>query len=93
MKLSFAQLLHKTERMNRNALMHKAFTANRIAKSVKGTSRNHSYAVKTKALNAIIKKFPKDVVLRHDKALPEMIVVSIVHTKFGLHAPRTAIKT
>lgn len=78
--------------MNRNALMNRAFLANRIAKTVKGTSRNSSYAVKTKALNAIIQKFPNDIELAADETLPEMVVVKVVRTKFGLHAPRNAIK-
>lgn len=93
MRSSFSQLLKKTERMNRNALMNKAFLANRIAKTVKGISRNRSYGVKTKALNAIIEKFPNEVEVRNDEDLSEMIVVCIVGTKFALHAPRTAIRS
>lgn len=92
MKSSFSHLLQKTERMNRNALMSRAFLANRIAKTAKGASRNNSYAVKTKALNAIIEKFPNEVEFRNDEAFPEMVVVNVVHTRFGLHAPRIAIK-
>lgn len=91
MKSNFSHLLKKTERMNRNALMSKAFLANRIAKTARGSSRNISYAVKTKALNAIIEKFPKEVELLNDDAFPEMVVVQVVQTKFGLHAPRIAI--
>ena len=89
MKSSFAQLLAKSQRMNRNTLMHKAFMANRIAKVAKGASRKRSYDVKIKALQAIIDKFPSDVNLLEDNALPDMVVVSVTHTKFGLHAPRT----
>lgn len=92
MKSSFSHVLQKAERRNRNALMHKAFLANRIAKIVKGASRKNSYTVKTNALNAIIEKFPNEIELSDDATLPEMIVVNVIRTKFGLHAPRIALK-
>lgn len=92
MKSSFSHVLQVVERNNRNALMHKAFLANRIAKIVKGASRKSSYTVKTNALNAIIEKFPNDIELRDDAAFPEMVVVNVIRTKFGLHAPRIALK-
>ena len=92
MKLSFSIVLQKAERQNRNSLMQKAFLANRIAKTVKGFSRKNSYTVKAKALNAIIAKFPNEVEIRQDAALPEMVVVSVIQTRCGLHAPRIALE-
>ena len=93
MKLSFSIVLQKAERQNRNSLMQKAFLANRIAKTVKGFSRKNSYTVKAKALNAIIEKFPNEVEVREDSSLPEMVVVSVLHTNFGLHTPRLALES
>lgn len=92
MKSSFSHVLQKAERINRNALMHKAFLANRIAKIVKGASRKNSYTVKTNALNAIIEKFPNEIELRDDPAIPGTVVVNVVRTKFGLHTPRISLK-
>lgn len=92
MKTSFAQLLEKTERKNRNALMKKAWLANRIAKNAVGISRKCSYMVKTNALDAIIAKFPNEVEVGIDEAFPEMVVVRVVQTNFGLHAPRIALR-
>lgn len=91
MRSSFSQLLQRTERNNRNALMKKAFLANRLAKTTKGMSKIISYGVKTKALNAIIEKFPNEVELNNDEAFPEMVVVNVTQTRFGLHIPRIAI--
>ena len=91
MRSTFAKLLKKTARSNRNALMKKAFIANRIAKLAVGHSRRHSYAVKAVALNAIINKFPNEVELRTDETLPNMVVVAVVDTRFGLHIPQTAL--
>lgn len=92
MKPSFSDVLERTARKNRNALMHKAFVANRMAKIARGASRTGSYTVKTKALYAIIDKFPNEVEIGYDPTFPEMVVVRVVHTKFGLHAPRIAHK-
>lgn len=72
--------------------MHKAFVANRMSKIARGTSKICSYTVKTNALNAIINKFRNEVEIGYDPTFPEMVVVSVVHTKFGLHAPRIALK-
>ena len=92
MKPSFSNILEKAARKNRNALMQKAFVANRMAKVARGASRIGSYAVKSKALNAIIDKFPNEVEIGYDPTFPEMVVVSVLKTKFGLHAPRIALK-
>ena len=73
--------------------MRRAFLASRMAKVTKGASRTGSYRVKTKALNAIIDKFPNEVEIGYDSTFPEMVVVSVVQTKFGLHTPRIALQT
>lgn len=85
-------VLQKSERQNRNALMKRAFLANRIAKTARGFSRKNAYLVKDKALNAIIKKFPNEVEFRTDPTLPETVVVRVMRTKFGLHAPKIALE-
>ena len=72
--------------------MHKAFLANRIAKVTQGASKRGSYSVKTNALNAIIDKFPNEVEIGYDPTFPEMVVISVLKTNFGLHAPRIALK-
>lgn len=92
MKSIFAQILQNTERTNRNALMRKAFLANRIAKTVKGQSRSSSYAVKTKVINAMIEKFPNDISIVEDENHPQMVVVNVVNTRFGLHVPLKAVE-
>lgn len=93
MKSSFSNIVQKAERKNRNALVCRALLANRIAKSARGFSRRNSYSVKAKALYAIVEKFPNEVEIREDSLLPEMVVVSLLNTNFGLHTPRSALKS
>jgi hypothetical protein len=67
--------------------MHRARTANRLAKTVSGKARTVAYRVKTDALVTLKKRFPDHVELRRDVRQPRMVVVAVADDRFGLHVP------
>ncbi len=86
--LTFKGLLKQTAPANAGRLMHRARTANRIAKTVMNNkARTVAYRVKTDALVTLTKRFPEQVELRRDIRHPQMIVVAVAAARFGLHAP------
>ena len=87
-QLTFKGLLEQTARANAVRLMHRARTANRLAKTVMNNkARTVAYRVKTDALMTLTKRFPEQVELRRDIRHPQMIVVAVAAARFGLHAP------
>ena len=85
--VTFKGLLERTALANQRRLMHRARTANRLAKSVNGRARIVAYRVKTEALVTLTKRFPDQVMLRRDVEQPGMVVVAVTAARFGLHAP------
>src|SRR6266487_3268893 len=63
---SFCSILASVAYANASALAARARTANRLAKSVHGKSRRSAYALKHKALVALVEKFPGWSVVRRD---------------------------
>lgn len=87
-KRTFKEILTHLERDNRNTLMRKAHVANRVAKTVHGVPKQRSYDIKIKALQALVTKFDREVLIRKDIRTPDMVVVAVMNTRFGLHAPK-----
>lgn len=67
--------------------MDRAKIANRLAKSVEGRWRRAAYDVKHEALAALTERFPSDVHVVEDSANPLFVLVTVDHTRFGLHVP------
>jgi hypothetical protein len=88
-KKTFKQLLSQTAATNRETLMRRARAANRLAKSTSGKSRQRSYHVKHKALFSLVQKFGTETSIQVDPKTPEMLVVVVDDTGFGLHAPKS----
>lgn len=86
--LTFKRILAQTASSNARCLMRRAWTANRLAKTINGKARALAYQVKTDALVTLTRRFPDKVVLRRDNEHPQMVVVAIAGARFGLHAPR-----
>jgi hypothetical protein len=87
-KRTFKQILTHLARPNRNSLMRKAHIANRVAKKAHGLSKQRTYDIKIKALKALATKFDREVLMQQDARTPDMIVVAVLNTRFGLHAPK-----
>jgi hypothetical protein len=85
--VTFKGLLERTAPANQRRLMHRARTANRLAKTVSGKARTVAYRVKTDALLTLKNRFPDQVELRRDVRQPRMVVVAVAAARFGLHAP------
>ena len=85
--LTFKGLLEQTAPSNAGRLMHRARTANRLAKSVSGRARRAAYRVKTDALVTLKRRFPEQVEILRDDRQPRMVVVAVASAQFGLHAP------
>lgn len=91
--LTFKLILAQTASANAKRLMHRARTANRLAKTINGKARTLAYQVKTDALVTLTKRFPDEVVLRRDNNQPQMVVVALTTTHSGLHAPKQSFAT
>jgi len=89
--LTFKRILAQTASANAKRLMHRARTANRLAKTTNGKARIMAYRVKTDALVTLTKRFPDDVVLRRDNNQPQMVMVAVTAAQFGLHAPKQSL--
>jgi hypothetical protein len=85
--LTLKGLLELTAQSNAGQLMHRAHTANRLAKSVSGRARRAAYRVKTDALVTLKKRFHDQVELLSDDRQPRMVVVAVAAAHFGLHVP------
>lgn len=90
---TFKRLLAQTAPDNAGRLMHRARTANHLAKTVRGRARTLAYQVKTDALVALRSWFSNRVTLQTDAAQPRMVVVAVPTAGFGLHAPRENFAT
>lgn len=72
---------------NAQRLMERAQTANRLAKSLRGRSRQRAYAVKTEALIGLVRRFPEQIIVSNDVRTPHYVLINNVPACFGLHAP------
>lgn len=86
-KLTFNEILAKTEKDNSEKLMSKARLANRLAKRSRGQQRQAAYTVKSNALGSLVKKMPARVDVRLDIILTDFVVVELKNTNVGLHFP------
>lgn len=86
-KLTFSRILAEVEKENSEKLMQKARTANKLAKKTHGSQKQSAYAVKTSALNSLVKKMPARVCIRKDIVLTDFVVVELKNTNVGLHFP------
>lgn len=86
-KRTFSQILNETKTANCETLMHKARTANRIAKRTRGRNRRIAYEVKADALQFLVEKMPNRVSVRRDIKLTEFAVVELLGEQSGLHTP------
>lgn len=90
-KLTFNQILSRVEKDNSERLMKKARLANRLAKRSRGNQRQTAYAVKTSALNSLVRKMPARLDVRKDIVLTDFVVVELKNTNVGLHFPVSAL--
>jgi hypothetical protein len=72
---------------NAQRLMERAQTANRLAKSLRGRSRQRAYAVKTEALAGLVRRFPEEIIVRSDIRTPQYVLIMNIKECFGLHGP------
>ena len=86
-KLTFNQILAGVEKDNSEKLMSKARLANRLAKKSRGLQKQTAYAVKSDALESLVKKMPARVDVRKDIILTDFVVVELKNTNVGLHFP------
>lgn len=86
-KRRFSDVVSSLEERHSNVLMTRARAANRIAKTVRGRSRQRAYAVKHTALTALIDKLPERVSVRPDIGLDGFVVVELTGSRSGLHMP------
>jgi hypothetical protein len=86
---SFKQILSNVAGQNMKVLMHRAVTANKLAKtaSMPGAKRS-AYAVKVHALTGLKQNFPHLVNVETDwRQGSGIVLIQIPGQKFGLHAP------
>jgi hypothetical protein len=91
-KKTFKQLLNQTAATNRETLMRRAQTANRLAKATRGKSKRTSYRVKHNALKSLVQKFSTDTSIQPDRNTPKMLLIVVEEARFGLHAPESLFK-
>lgn len=83
----FKAILEQVEAGNCERIMERARLANRLAKSVEGSSRYRAYAVKHRALKALALGFPHRVYVSRDQMRPHLLIVGSLTRAWGLHAP------
>ena len=88
---TFRQLLDRVAQQNAAAIMARARTANRLAKTLEGRPRAKAYSVKNDALQALFRTFPDDVRIMRDPAEPNFVVLVLRSSGLGLHAPATQL--
>lgn len=86
-KLTFNQICTRAEKDNSEKLMSKARLANRLAKRSRGTQRQSAYAVKSGALQSLVRKMPALLDVRKNIILTDFVVVELKNTNVGLHFP------
>lgn len=86
-RLTFNQILAGVEKINSERLMSKARIANKLAKKSHGVQRQTAYAVKSEALNSLVKKMPARIDVRKDIILTDFVVIELKNTTVGLHFP------
>ena len=86
-KLTFSQICERAEKDNSEKLMSKARLANRLAKRSRGNQRQTAYAVKSGALQSLVRKMPARIDIRKDIILTDFVVVELKNTNAGLHFP------
>lgn len=86
-KPTFSQIVKATEKSNSEILMKKARLANRLAKRARGSQRQIAYAVKSGALQSLVRKMPALLDVRKDIILTDFVVVELKNTSVGLHFP------
>ncbi|HNG94737.1 MAG TPA: hypothetical protein PLB32_18190 [Acidobacteriota bacterium] len=84
---TFQSIVSEVVHRNVGRLMSKAIIANRVAKTITGTSRRTAYQVKTKALKNLASRFPEQVTIEPDQLRQELLVISVKSRNFGLHVP------
>lgn len=67
--------------------MNRARLANKLAKSLRGQSRQSAYAIKHRALLELRLRFPRRVQLIDDSDAPHLVIVNVPNHHFALHAP------
>lgn len=90
-KRTFSETVNALEAVHSEALMAKAASANRIAKSARGYARRVAYSAKSAALTALRTKFPARVRVRHDNRMNDYVVVELKHLGRGLHYPAALV--
>lgn len=86
-KLAFRRVLNEVASANAVKLIEKARIANKLAKSLRGKSRNAAYAVKTKAVFALAGSFPEELLIENDFSTPGFLIIRVPARSFALHAP------
>ena len=84
---TFSGILGIVAGKNAQRLMERAQTANRLAKSLRGRSRQRAYAVKTEALIGLVKRFPEQIIVHNDVRTPRYVLIKNAKGCFGLHGP------
>ena len=84
---TFSGILGIVAGKNAQRLMERAQTANRLAKSLRGRSRQRAYAVKTEALIGLVKRFPEQIIVHDDVRTPRYVLIKNAKGCFGLHGP------
>ena len=69
--LTFDQIRERVAGQNAAAIMARARTANRLAKTLQGRHRAAAYSVKNDALLALFRTFPDNVRILRDPAEPK----------------------
>ena len=86
-KPTFNKIVTAAEKSNSETLMKKARLANRLAKQSRGVQRKTAYAVKSNALQSLVRKMPNLLDVRKDIILTDFVVVELKNTNVGLHFP------
>ena len=86
-RITFSNIVERTERKNSERLMAKARLANRLAKKARGTSRQTAYGIKSQALCSLVKKLSNHVTVSKDVKLTDYVVVGLKRERSGLHLP------
>ena len=85
---TFGEILRTVAGKNALRLMERAQTANRLAKSLRGGSRRHAYAIKTEALIGLVRMFPEHVIVLNDAKTPRYVRVK-KRRLLAMQGPRT----
>lgn len=86
-RVTFSDILERTERENSERLMAKARAANRLAKKSRGSNRRTAYHIKSKALCSLVKKLSNQIRISKDIKLTDFLVVELKSEQSGLHLP------